>query len=148
MTHHNEIYAALILRIFLGILFFAQGFDKIFKVKIKGVVSTFEHPLITNHIPKWMLTIFAYFTSYVELIGGFLLIIGFVKYYALYLLGIDLLIVSVAFCIIEPMWDLRHVFPRMLLLLIALMIPYQWDVLSVDWFWSLFRKLQSLGLFE
>lgn len=147
MTHHNEIYAALILRVFLGILFFAQGFDKVFKVKIKGVVQTFEHPVITNRIPRWMLVLSAYFTSYVELICGFMLIIGFVKYYALYLLGIDLLVVGIAFCIIEPMWDMRHVFPRMLLLLIALMIPYQWDVISVDWFWSLFKRLNSLGLF-
>ena len=148
MTHHNEIYAALILRVFLGVLFFAQGYDKIVKVKIRGVVETCEHPFITNHVPRWMLVLSAWFTSYVELICGFLLIIGFVKYYALYLLGIDLLMVTVAFCIIEPMWDMRAVFPRMLLLLIALMIPYQWDIISVDWYWSLFRRLQSLGLFS
>lgn len=146
MTVHNEIFAAFILRIFLGLLFFAQGYDKVFKVKVSGVIQTFEHPVIVNHIPRWMLVLSAYFTSYAELIGGLLLILGFVKYYALYLLGIDLLMVAVAFSIIEPMWDLRYVFPRVILLLTALIIPSEWDVLSIDWCWSLFRFLKSLGL--
>jgi len=146
MTEHNEIIAAFVLRVFLGILFFAQGYDKVFRIKISGVVQTFEHPFIIRHIPRWMLVISAYFTSYIELICGFMLILGLVKYYALYLLGIDLLIVAVAFSIIETMWDLSHIFPRMLLLLIALMIPSGWDVISVDRIWSLFRILKLAGL--
>ena len=143
MTEHNEIFAAFVLRVFLGILFFAQGYDKVLRVKINGVVQTFEHPFIIKHIPRWLLILSAYFTSYVELICGFMLILGFVKYYVLYLLGIDLLMVAIAFSIIEPMWDLRHVFPRMLLLLAALMVPSEWDVISIDWFWSLFGFIRT-----
>ena len=145
MTQHNEIFAAFIPRVFLGLLFFFQGYDKVLRVKINGVIQTFEHPLIRNHIPRWMLVASAYFTSYVELICGFMLILGFVKYYSLYLLGIDLLMVSVAFSIMEPMWNLRHVFPRMLLLLIVLIMPSEWDVISIDSFWSLFRSMRSAG---
>jgi uncharacterized membrane protein YphA (DoxX/SURF4 family) len=146
MIQHHEIFTAFILRVFLGILFFAQGYDKVFRIKISGVVQTFEHPLIVRHMPRWILVLSACFTSFVEMICGFMLILGFVKYYALYLLGIDLLMVAVAFSIIEPMWDLRHVFPRMVLLLAAFIIPSEWDIISIDWAWSLFRFIRSIGI--
>lgn len=145
MNYHHETAAALITRVFLGILFFSQGYDKVFKVKIKGVVETFEYPVISKHFPKSLLTLIAYFTSYVELIGGFLLIIGFLKYYALYFLGFDLILVAVAFGMIKPMWDMQFVFPRLLLLLILLVMPSQWDVISVDYFWSLIKFLKSFS---
>lgn len=72
-----------------------------------------------------------------------MLIIGFVKYYALYLLGIDLLMVAIAFSFIEQMWDLRHVFPRFILLLIALILPSEWDVISIDAIGSSFQLVRQ-----
>ena len=86
----------------------------------------------------------AYFTSYVELIGGFFLIIGFLKYYSLYLLGINLLVASFAFSITKPMWDMQFVFPRILLLLFLLIVPSNWDVISVDYWISIIKLLKSL----
>ena len=144
IIQHNEAFAAFLIRVFLGILFFAQGYDNVFRVSVKGVIKTFEHPLIVKNMPRSILVLSTYFTSYVELIGGFLLIIGFVKYYALYALGIDLLMATVAFSIIEPMWNLKHVFPRILLLFLLLIIPPQWDVISIDWAWSLFKWMRSI----
>lgn len=38
----NEITAAFIARVFLGLLFFFQGYDAIFNVKIKNVIETYE----------------------------------------------------------------------------------------------------------
>src|SRR5205814_1042862 len=104
-----------ITRIFLGILFFAQGFDKVFNIKVKEVIHTFEYPVHLKHLPAFPLVIAAYFTSYVELICGSLLIIGFIKYYALYLLGIDLLLVAAFFSIFDPLWDMKYIFPRLVL---------------------------------
>lgn len=144
MIQHSETFAALLIRVFLGILFFAQGYDKVFRVKVKGVIQTFEHPLIVKNIPRPLLVLATYVTCYAELIGGFLLIIGFIKYYALYLLGIDLLVVAIAFGIMEPVWDMRHVFPRMLLIFIALVIPSRWDIISVDYAWSVIRWAKSI----
>ena len=74
----------------------------------------------------------AYFTSYVEFICGFLLVVGFMKYFSLYLLGIDLIIVSFGMSVINPVWNMELVFPRFLLLLFLLIYPGEYDLISID----------------
>jgi putative oxidoreductase len=124
--------AALIIRVFLGILFLFQGYDKVFKVKISGVVTAFQIPAGNRNITsKWLIPVAA-FTSWAEFLGGALLILGIFKYFALYLLGLDLIIVAVGFSFLNPIWDLRHVFPRLVLLSVLLLLPPQWDVFSLD----------------
>jgi uncharacterized membrane protein YphA (DoxX/SURF4 family) len=133
MIIYNEIAIAFILRVFLGILFFAQGYDKVFKIKIKGVYETFEVPMRAKNIPHSLLKLAAFFTSYVELLGGVCLIAGIFKFYILYLLGFDLLIVSIAMAMLNPMWDMQHVFRRLIILIALLLLPSAWDVLSIDY---------------
>jgi putative oxidoreductase len=145
-TYHHEIAAVLIARVFLGLLFFVQGYDAVFKVKVKGVIDAISAPLSASRVPRFLIVLGAVFTSYVELIAGFFLIIGFVKYYSLYLLGIDLIVASIAFGISRPVWDLKFVFPRLALLLFLLIVPSQWDIFSVDYCWSLIRLLKSIGI--
>jgi putative oxidoreductase len=145
-TYHHEIAAVLIARVFLGLLFFVQGYDAVFRVKIKGVVEAIAEPLANTGVPRFMIILGAWFTSLAELIGGFFLIIGFVKYYSLYLLGIDLVIASIAFGISRPVWDMKYVFPRLALLLFLLIVPSQWDVFSLDYFWSIFKLMKSIGV--
>ena len=142
--HNHEIAGALIARVFLGFLFFFQGFDAVFRVKIGGVLQTIEEPMSRVGVPRFFIVAGAWFTSYVELIGGFLLIIGFAKYYALYLMWIDLVIASIAFGIVKSMWDMQFVFPRLALLIFLLMIPSQWDVVSVDYVWSIIKFIKSI----
>jgi putative oxidoreductase len=74
----------------------------------------------------------AYYTSYTELICGFLLIIGLFRKYTLYLLAIDLLIVSFGHGLMEHIWDLQHVMPRAILLIILLLVPQEWDLWHAD----------------
>jgi putative oxidoreductase len=143
IIQHHEIIAVFIARVFLGFLFFFQGVDAVFNIKPRGVLAAIREPLIKKGVPKFMISFGAYYTSYVELIAGFCLIIGFVKYYALYLLGIDLLIASIAFGMIKPMWDTQYVFPRLALLLFFLVLPAEWDAISVDYVWSIIRFLRS-----
>ena len=142
--HNHEIAGALFARLFLGLLFFFQGYDAVFKLKVAGVISEIKEPLSKLGVPTLFITTGAYFTSYIELIGGFLLIIGFAKYYAMYLLGIDLIIASIAFGIVKPMWDMQYVFPRLILLLFLLLIPSEWDVVSVDYVWSIIKFIKSV----
>jgi len=78
-------------------------------------------------LPKWLIWTTAYYTSYAELIGGFLLIIGLFRKCALYVLAVDLLIVSFGHGLLEPIWDLQHVIPRAILLIALLLVPQQWD---------------------
>jgi uncharacterized membrane protein YphA (DoxX/SURF4 family) len=127
----NYSIAELIVRLILGILILAQGYDKIFKVKISGVIQTFEHPM-EYKIPHWLLVISSYFTSYVELIGGLFLIVGFGKSFILPILGIDLILVAVGFSIIKPMWDMQYYFPRLVMLIFLILIPHGADVFSLD----------------
>ena len=140
----KEVMAVFIARVFLGSLFFFQGVDAVFNIKPKGVLETIREPLMEKGVPKFMIVWGAYYTSYTELIAGFCLIIGFAKYYSLYLLGIDLLIASVAFGLIKPMWDMQYVFPRLALMLFFLIAPSEWDVLSVDYVWSIIRLVKSI----
>jgi uncharacterized membrane protein YphA (DoxX/SURF4 family) len=140
---NHEIVAVFIVRVFLGLLFFFQGYDALFRVGLRNVITTFHPSFESRRIPHSLTAMGVGFTSLIQLIGGFLLIIGFIKYYALCLLGIDLLIAAIAFGIIQPMWDLRFAFPRLVLLIFLLFVPWQWDVLSVDYCWSFFKFLRS-----
>jgi uncharacterized membrane protein YphA (DoxX/SURF4 family) len=91
-------------------------------------LGTFEK-LLPNSIIKFT----AYYTSYIELISGLLLILGFFKNYALYSLASILVVVSFGHGLAEPIWDLSHVMYRTILLVALLIIPPEWDKISVDY---------------
>ncbi|MEO9257609.1 MAG: DoxX family membrane protein, partial [Crocinitomicaceae bacterium] len=113
----NETILPLFLRLILGILFFFQGYDKVVRIGMKGVASTFKEELGEIRLPKALLVSSAWFTSYVELIGGLLLILGLFKIPVLCILGLDVILVTAAFSLISPMWDMKYVFPRIFLLI-------------------------------
>jgi len=128
--------AILFTRALLGIIFMMQGYGKIFTYTVPKVYAMFFKDFEKTFLPNWLIGGTAYYTSYVELICGFLLIIGLFRKYALYLLGIDLLVVSFGHGLLEPIWDLQHVMPRAILLIIILIAPAEWDRWNVDRFWS------------
>ncbi|MDZ4663397.1 MAG: DoxX family protein [Bacteroidota bacterium] len=132
INQYHEIVAVLIARVFLGCLFFFQGYDAVFKIKVRNVVATFEANFANKGIPRLLTVAASWFTSYTELICGFLLILGIFEYYALYLLGINLIIAAIGFGIASPMWDTRYVLPRLSLLLFLLIVPQGWNVLSLN----------------
>ncbi|MBL7919918.1 MAG: DoxX family membrane protein [Bacteroidia bacterium] len=124
--------AVLIARVFLGCLFLFQGYDAVFNIKIKNVIATFENDLIHKGIPRFLIVWGSWFTSYSELIGGTLLIVGLFNYPVLFMLGLNLIIAAIGFGINTPVWDTRHVFPRLALLLLLLIIPQNWNTFSID----------------
>jgi putative oxidoreductase len=140
----REINAVLFARVFLGLLFFLQGYDKIFRMKISKVIEEIHAPLAERGVPEFFSAFGAYLTSFIELIAGSTLIIGFATYWSLYLLGFDMLFAALAFGLVQPMWDMKHIFPRMALLIFLLLAPSQWDVVSVDYMWSLIKFIRSL----
>lgn len=109
-----------------------QGYGKVFTYTAPKVYNMFFKDFEKTFLPKWLIYSTAYYTSYVELICGFLLIIGLFRKYALYLLAIDLFVVSFGHGLIEPIWDLQHVIPRAILLITLLLVPQQWDVWHTD----------------
>jgi uncharacterized membrane protein YphA (DoxX/SURF4 family) len=61
----QESFLVFLVRVVLGILFFFQGYDKIFKVKISGVVEFFHDEMQHKKIPSFLLMASDYFTSIV-----------------------------------------------------------------------------------
>ncbi len=141
---NKEVIAVFMVRVFLSLLFFFQGLDAVFNVKLKRVVETFEVPLAVKGVPKPLIVMGAFYTSYIKLIAGFCLLIGFAKYYALYLLGFDLIIASFAFGLMKPMWDMQFAFPRFVLIIFFLVVPSEWDVISVDYVWSVIKFVKAV----
>ncbi len=132
-THLNYTIASLTLRLILGFIFLMQGFGKVFTWGVEKVYRMdFFYDTYKNLLPHSIIYATAYYTSYVELIGGFLLVIGLKTDYALYALASVLVIVTFGHGLAEPIWDLSHVMPRLILLVTLLIIPKEWNSISVD----------------
>src|SRR5688572_18538726 len=113
INEYHQNAAVLLTRIFLGLLFFFQGYDAVFRIGVKQIIEAYSYEFKEKGIPGFLTVVGVCFTSYVELIGGLFLIAGLFEYYTLYLLGATLIIASVAFGINTSVWDTRHVFPRL-----------------------------------
>lgn len=114
-------------RALLGVIFLMQGFGKIFTFTVPVVYDKFFKVFETTFLPKWLIWATAYYTSYIEMIGGLFLILGLFRRWTLYLLAIDLVVVSYGHGLLEPIWDLSHVIPRTILLLVLFFLPPDWD---------------------
>lgn len=125
-------FLALFLRLLLGILFFFQGYDKVFKIGLKGVINTVGPSYRNRGLPDFSISIVSFLTSWIELTCGLLLIAGLFKYIAIYLLGLDLLIVVFGMSLLEPVWDMKLVFPRLVLYIILLLLPCEKDIFTMD----------------
>lgn len=137
MNDYKLQIAELLIRTFTGILFLFQGYDKLFRIKMPGVIDVFTADADQYHIPRPILTLVAYYTSIVEFVGGFFLLTGFFTTYTLYALGVDLLLVGLAFSYMTPMWDMKHVFPRLVLVVILLLLPESYHCFSIGHYLSI-----------
>lgn len=133
MINLNRAVGAFTARILLGLIFFMQGFGKVFTWGMDNVfnakyfIGTFK-----GILPDYLLWATVYYTSYIELIGGFLLILGLKTDYALYALISVLILVTFGHGLAEPIWDLSHVMYRSILVLTLLFLPKEWDKFSLD----------------
>ncbi|CAL2078942.1 DoxX family protein [Tenacibaculum sp. 190524A05c] len=128
----NKQIAVLTIRVLLGLIFFFQGYGKVFKFGLDTVYKNFFQASYSELLPDFILLFSAYFTSLAELIAGFLLIIGFKRDYALYALALVLIIVTFGHGLKDPIWDLSHVMYRTILLVSLLLLPKELDKFSVD----------------
>jgi len=68
----NQKLAFLICRLILGLIFLMQGFGKVFTWGLDGVYNAeFFYPTFKDLLPDYVIYATVYYTSYVELIGGF-----------------------------------------------------------------------------
>ena len=128
----NKQIAVLTIRLILGFIFFFQGFGKVFKFGLNAVSENFFIASYGDLLPDFLLVFTAYYTSLIELIGGFLLIIGFKRDFTLYFLASVLVIVTFGHGLKDPIWDLSNVMYRAILLVSLLLLPKEYDLFSVD----------------
>jgi putative oxidoreductase len=133
MQNYLHFTFELFIRLFCGIIFLFQGYDKLFKVKLNQVIDTFDDEAEKKNIPKLFVVFSAFYSSIVEFFGGIFLIVGLFKPIVLILLGFDLIMVAFAFSIIEAMWDMKHVFPRLALISALMLMPTEWEIVSIDY---------------
>lgn len=137
-TSLNRFVGVLILRVLLGLIFLMQGYGKVFKFGVSNIYSGILTDYQNTFLPKWLLCFTAYYTSYIELIFGLLLVFGAFSRISLYLLGSVLIVISFGHGLIEPIWDLHHLFFRACMLIGLLLLPSEWNKYSLDHL--LFRK--------
>jgi putative oxidoreductase len=132
INQYHEIAAIFIARVFLGFIFFFQGYDAVFNIKINNVIETYQNMFENRKMPKFLIVLASWYTSYTEFFCGFLLIFGLFEYVALFLLGINLIVAAIGFGLNTPIWDPKHVFPRLVLILLLLLVPQAWHAWSLD----------------
>lgn len=129
----NRNIGVLILRLLLGFTFLMQGYGKVFNWGVENIYQSTFMPY-NEYLPEFILRISAYYTSYVELIGGALLVIGLFRSYAMYALGLVLVMVTFGHGLSEAIWDMQHVIYRAIMLIPLLLIPKEWDIFHLDRF--------------
>lgn len=125
--------ATLLVRVVLGLMFFMQGYDKIFRLGINAVVETASTPATYRFVGKNIFRNAIIISSWLELVAGALLIPGLWHNAALILLAVDMLGAGIVFTFMKPMWDLQFYFPRLAMLVYLMIIPPGWDIWSIDW---------------
>jgi len=129
----NKSIAVLTLRLILGFIFLMQGFGKVFTWGVENVYNMdFFYGTYKDLLPDFIIRSTAYYTSYVELVAGLLVVLGLKRDYALYALASVLVIVTFGHGLADPVWNLSHVMYRTILLVSLLLLPREWDKFSVD----------------
>ncbi|QCX37729.1 DoxX family protein [Aureibaculum algae] len=141
MIHLNKVVGVVTVRLILGFIFFMQGFGKVFSIGVENVYNAdFFYGTFKDLLPEFLIYATAYYTSYIELLAGFLLVLGLKTNYALYALASVLIIVTFGHGLAEPIWDLSHVMYRTILLVTLLIVPKEWDKFSMD---TIIRKYMN-----
>lgn len=132
LVQHKMEYAVLIVRIIAGILFFSQGYDKIFRIRLNRAGDASVDALRPLGIPNGLIRMLLVVTAILEFSGGILLIAGYMIVPALYVLAACILPVTIAMSWREPLWNLQQVWTRLVLLIFLLMVPAKAFTVSID----------------
>jgi|SRR6185436_11591650 len=128
----NGELAVFVLRSVTGILFLFQGYDRAFNMKAAEIVSAFQTDFVKKIMPHALLRFSVHLSAYIELICGLMLLVGFQRDIALYVLAAEMIFVTIAFCLIQPMWDMQFFLPRFIFVIALLLLPSSWDFYSLD----------------
>ncbi len=124
----------LLARCLVGLLFFQGALWRVFTMgPLEHARRFFVEPYAGSYLPEWSLWMAGVAVPFVELIGGGLLLLGFLRIPALFALGGVLTLVTFGHLVAEPLFSIAdHVFPRSALILFLLAVPAEWDRFSAD----------------
>jgi uncharacterized membrane protein YphA (DoxX/SURF4 family) len=127
-------WAAFFARWVLGLVFLMAGWWKVFELGAgQHARGFFVDGFADTWIPAWLLWGLGVAIPLVELAAGLFLCVGFRRREALIALGGVLVVVTYGHLLQEPLYAITsHIFPRLVLLLVVLVIPADRDRLSLD----------------
>lgn len=131
---HNRVWAFLIARVLLGLIFFMAGLWKVFSLgPLSHALRLFVEPYADTFLPTWSLWATGTVIPIVELVAGAFLLIGLRTRFALLALGCVLMVVTFGHLLSNPLYEFHtHVIPRAALLLFLLVMPASEDRISLD----------------
>ena len=110
-----------------------QESASVWETSVIGHVQRYFLPFKDTFLPVWSLWAVGFTIPFVELIAGFLVLIGFRTRLALVSLGFVLVIVTFGHLLDKPLYALHeHVIPRLALVLFVLVFPAEEDRFSID----------------
>lgn len=130
-------------RVVLGLLFGMRGWDKVFNMTPAVHASRFfTGPYADTWIPQWLLWSTGMTIPFVELIGGWLLVMGWRTREALIGLGLVLMLVTYGHMLANPLFNDITIFTRLVLLVIVAIAPRSTDRFSAD-YWLTQRRARQ-----
>jgi uncharacterized membrane protein YphA (DoxX/SURF4 family) len=128
---NNQTFGIFFLRALVGIIFLMQGWGKVFTF---GIWNLYENGFksFETMLPMPILVAVLFFTTFTELLGGLLLLLGWQRAWVYRALAAVLLVVSFGHGLESPIWDLQHVIFRTILLAPLFFLPDEWDTWSLD----------------
>jgi uncharacterized membrane protein YphA (DoxX/SURF4 family) len=128
-------WAALFTRVIVGLIFGMAGFAKVFTLTPMGHAQKyFTGPYADAWIPYWMLLAAGVTVPFIELIAGWLLVVGLFRRPASIALGFVLVLVTYGHLLKESLYSPQgHIFPRTLLLIPTWILSTEDDMWSLDY---------------
>jgi len=119
----------------LGLTFLMAGWYKVFTLTaVEHARRYFVEGYAETWIPALLLWTLGFLIPFVELIAGALVCVGFRVREALISMGAVLVIVTYGHLLKEPLFDIQgHIFTRLALVVLVLMIPRERDHGSLDY---------------
>ena len=127
-------------------IFGMAGFYKCFVLTPVGHAERlFITPYADTWIPIWLLWVTGVTIPVVELVAGWLLVVGWRIRESLVALGLVLILGTYGHLLLEPLYSFSgHVIPRLALLIFVAMLGPENDQLSVD-YWLSARRSRRTG---
>jgi putative oxidoreductase len=133
-TIANRAWGILFARVVLGLMFFQGALWRVFGIgPMEHARRFFVDPYADTFLPAWALWIAGTGVPFIELLGGALVLVGLWRTQGLVMIGSVLVLVTFGHLVAEPIYSFSgHVVPRLLLAVLLLLAPAEWDRFSLD----------------